>query len=262
MQIQIDTNLDDFFTPTRMQGHRLELDALHLLHRFGWLRAREIGILLYSSSNQSRTLAERLLRRLVEKRQIFARPLQGENGRKLAQAYLIGQAGANRLWEELGIDAWTSKDITISSTWIHDLIAHQILARWKNKGFQVVTERELHRRTCSGIKIPDGLARPPGQEWTWLEVERSRKSGQAMRKQAEYLANAALGMDWLGYSCNHAVVAYPNTPGVDHRLRNISALSKVSAPSPFKVIFLPFEINPLTLVAQFGQAESVTIQPQ
>ncbi|TCV85826.1 hypothetical protein [Sulfurirhabdus autotrophica] len=261
MDIQLDTSLDDFHTPSRIQGQRLELDALHLLHRFGWLRAREVGILLYSSSNQSRTLAERLLRRLVEKRQIFFRPLQGENDSKHARAYLLGQAGADRLWEVRGIDAWTSKDITISSTWLHDLIAHQILAKWKNKGFQIVTGRELHRRTRSGMKIPDGLAKPPGQDWIWLEVERSRKSGPAIHKQAKYLAGAALGMEWLGYQLGRAVVAYPETPGVNHRLRNISALSKLSAPSPFKVIFFPLKIHPLTLVVQFGQAEEITIEP-
>lgn len=246
---------------SKEQGDSLELEALHFLHRFGWLRAREIGLLVYADKENSKVLAERLLRRLIKKKQISDRPLQTDGGGTFARAFLLSTSGAERLRVELGVDARSGKDVSISSSWKHDLISHQILALCHNKGFEIVTERELRQKSCHGEKIPDGLFTTTKGPWICIEVERSRKSGASMARQAKFLAAAAQGMEWRGYKIVSAVIAYEKTKGVDHQLRNVSALEKVQAASPYFMFFWPLSVNQSTFVIEMDPYVKVKISP-
>ena len=90
---------DDFALP----AHEFQaISALHWISRFGWLRARELGALLYPLSgtipgtliadvrrmNEQRKLASRLLSRLRESRYVLQRSLPGKAG----DAYVISGA--------------------------------------------------------------------------------------------------------------------------------------------------------------------------
>ena len=95
---------DDFALPAQ---EFQAITALHWISRFGWLRARELGALMWPPRdahpgsliaddhrmNEQRKLASRLLSRLRESRYVLQRRLPGKAG----DAYVLSGAGIHYL---------------------------------------------------------------------------------------------------------------------------------------------------------------------
>lgn len=133
-----------------------EVRLLRALHRFGWLRTRDLAALNWQRWARSPSevpslkpptptagglrMAQRTLRRLREKRQVLsARAPDG------SLIYALAEAGA-RLLQQTGVMALTGKDLmrTFSAAhYRHRCIANEIAVGAIIGGFRVATEREI-----------------------------------------------------------------------------------------------------------------------
>ena len=129
---------------------------LRALHRFGWLRTRDLAALVWRPWQTAPTsapdltplepgashwrMAQRTLRRLVRDRQV----LRG-NGPDGSIIYTLAEAGAERL-RQLGVPATTGKDLvrrSSASQFRHRCIANEVAIAGIAAGFRVSTEREV-----------------------------------------------------------------------------------------------------------------------
>ena len=183
-----------------------EVRVLRALHRFGWLRTRDLAALLWQRWARNPTgepslkppvptasglrMAQRTLRRLRDSRQVLTS--KAPDGSPI---YALAEAGA-RLLRQIGITAATGKDMmrTFSTShYRHRCIANEIAVGAIMAGYRVSTEREIAQGLWLGGeegiagKRPDVLVRGDGRMW-WIEVERSRKNGK----------DYACLLNWLG----------------------------------------------------------------
>lgn len=199
------------FDMKNSDGRRIAADnetrVLRAVHRFGWLRTRDIAILVWRNcarhpkgelslaqvepTASELRMAQRTLRRLVIQR--MALRATAPDG---AQIYALAESGARRL-QDVGLPASSGKDLVRSfsaSYYRHRTIANAIAVAGIVQGYKVSTEREISRGLWAGGenglagKKPDVLLRA-GSTWCWVEVERSR------RNATDY---AAL-LKWLGW---------------------------------------------------------------
>lgn len=178
----------------RVTARENELQVLRALHRFGWLRTRDLAALLWQRWAKEPTgepglvpakptaaglrMAQRTVRRLRETRQVLdARAPDG------SIIYALAEGGVRRL-KGAGITAISGKNLmrTFSSTHFrHRCIANEVAIGAIVQGFRVSTERETAQGRWlggeSGVagKVPDVLLRSRDRVW-WVEVERSRKN--------------------------------------------------------------------------------------
>lgn len=170
-----------------------ETRVLRALHRFGWLRTRDVAALLWlpwlklpigqpsfapvAASAAGLRMAQYTLRRLTETHQVLRS--RGPDGSVL---YALAEAGARRL-RLMGVPASSGKDIVrgFSSAYFrHRTVANQIAIAGIVQGFRVGTEREVAQGRwfggASGIagKKPDVLFIDRGNI-IWVEVEKSAK---------------------------------------------------------------------------------------
>lgn len=183
-----------------------DLRVLRALHRFGWLRTRDLAALTWQRWARSPAeapsleplvptaswlrMAQRTLRRLREKRQVLsARAPDG------SLIYSLAEAGA-RLLQQIGVAAATGKDQlrTFSTAHFrHRCIANEIAISAIVGGYRVATEREIAQGLWlggeSGIagKRPDVLIRGDGRVW-WIEVEKSRKNAKDYSRLLQWLS--------------------------------------------------------------------------
>jgi len=180
----------------RVQARENEIRVLRALHRFGWLRTRDLAALAWQRWARSPTnepglkppmstasglrMAQRTLKRLREKRQVLRS--QAPDGSLI---YALAEAGARAL-KQIGVAAVTGKDQArsfSSAHYRHRCISNEIAVGAIVEGFRVATEREIAQGLWLGGdngvagKKPDVLLRGHGQVW-WVEVERSRKNGK------------------------------------------------------------------------------------
>lgn len=174
-----------------------EVSVLRALHRFGWLRTRDVASLVWS----------RWASRPKEGWPDFARPACSESGIRMAQRtlkrmrehglvlsgkgpdgavlYALAERGA-RILRDGGIEAATGKDLIRSFSaahYHHRCVANSCAIAGIQSGFRVSTEREVSQgRWVGGLtgargKQPDVLLRDGARHW-WIEVERSRKNAR------------------------------------------------------------------------------------
>lgn len=215
-----------------------DLKALLHIHNFGWLRATELGRLLWPEAAYSTKNAERWARKAIEKGLVIPRKLPNHNG----TALVVSQPGADLL-AEFGYEAKTGKDWgeTKNGTWIapkwwrHDLMANGLLTLLKSENLDVWPERQLRRENPNAEKLPDGLvANSDHSVVIWIEVESARKSGKAMDNMATYLIAASIGNAPVlsGMRPTAAVVAYQENAldergfQLDHKTRTISGIER------------------------------------
>jgi hypothetical protein len=191
-----------------------DLKALFALHHFVWLRAHELGWLLWpGTTRDGYTQACRAAKSWLERELVLARELPDGAGR----IFVLAAAGVRKLHDN-GITATSGKDVgTIKNgqwhppiTWKHDLLAHGVLVRLHADGWNVITEATIRRRQNNLIKIPDGLA-IKGDKVMWIEVEQAHKSSYRDTKPlAQALSFAAIGQinPVAGYHPNMAAVAF------------------------------------------------------
>ncbi|MDA8095794.1 MAG: replication-relaxation family protein [Betaproteobacteria bacterium] len=182
-----------------------EIRVLRALHRFGWLRTRDVAALAWQRWARNPTtepslrrpmptatglrMAQRTLKRLREKRQVLrSRAPDG------SLIYALAEAGA-RILKQNGVAAITGKDQmrTFSSAhYRHRCIANEIAVGAIVEGFRTATEREVAQGLWLGGedsiagKKPDVLLRGDGRVW-WVEVERSRKNARDYGRLLQWL---------------------------------------------------------------------------
>lgn len=168
--------------------------VLRSLHRFGWLRSRDVAALVWQQWSREAPIApslkppvptasavrmaQRTLSRLRASRLVLK--AQAPNGGTL---YTIAESGA-RLLQQAGIKAKTGKDLVRRFSpghFRHRCIANEIAAGAIVEGCRVATEREISQNLWLGGrdgiagKKPDVLIKCSRAVW-WVEVERSRKN--------------------------------------------------------------------------------------
>src|SRR5690554_722973 len=133
-----------------------EVRVLRALHRFGWLRTRDLAALGWQRWARNPTsepslkpapptaagvrMAQRTLRRLRAKRQVLSS--RAPDGSLI---YALAEAGA-RLLLQAGVTAVTGKDLLRSFSaahFRHRCIANEIAVGAVVEGFRVATEREI-----------------------------------------------------------------------------------------------------------------------
>lgn len=180
----------------RLTAHANEVAVLRALHRFGWLRTRDLAALVWNhwaeapaaaptlapvraTASQQR-MAQRTLKRLRARREVLQSA--GPDGSIL---YALAEAGVRTL-RTLGFTATSGKDLMRAFSnvqFCHRCIANEIAISAILEGFRVSTERETARglwmggREGIGGKVPDVLIQHAGAAW-WVEVEHSRKNAR------------------------------------------------------------------------------------
>lgn len=196
--------------PTRADGRKVarenEMRILRALHRFGWLRTRDVAALVFSrwsskpaavlslapivATDSGLRMAQRTLRRLKEARLVLT--AQGPDG---STVYALAEAGTRSL-QALGIDAASGKDAIrgISAAYFrHRCISNELAIAGIVQGMRVSTEREISRGMWAGGacgiagKKPDVLWRNR-DVWTWIEVQRSRHNARDYAQLLSWLA--------------------------------------------------------------------------
>lgn len=179
-------------------------NGLTAIHKFGWLRAREIGNVLWANNPSRHVAGARIARRWLKSGLIMSRTLPYGHG----PAFVLTKAGADFLYAEFGIQASSGKKIgdhikgqTIDSwrptlSWQHDLIANSFLSLCMGTGYRVFTELEISRRFPHAPKIPDGLFEyindDGTKEWIAIEIERANKYASDKRKLIASIHQAQL----------------------------------------------------------------------
>lgn len=177
----------------RIVARENETRVLRALHRFGWLRTRDVAALIWqpwqkrptgplsfasvAASAAGLRMAQYTLRRLADARHVLRG--RGADGSVL---YALAEAGARRL-QQTGVPALSGKDIVrgfSSAHFRHRTVANEIAIGAIIGGFRVSTEREIARDRwlggANGIagKKPDVLLNDRSRI-IWVEVEKSRK---------------------------------------------------------------------------------------
>lgn len=182
-----------------------EVRVLRALHRFGWLRTRDLAALAWQhwlkqpvgepdlrpplASASGLRMAQRTLRRLAAARQVLRG--QAPDGSVI---YALSEAGARRL-QQFGVPAASGKDLIRSfsaAQFRHRCVANEIAIGTIIAGFRVSTEREIAQDRwlggADGIsgKKPDVLLHGGGRAW-WVEVEKSRKNAKDYARLLNWL---------------------------------------------------------------------------
>lgn len=207
-----------------------ETHILRALHRFGWLRTRDLACLVWQSMAKTPAkagpsltppiatpsairMAQRTLARLRKQRLVLT--TQAPNGSLI---HALSERGA-RVLQGLGVAAKTGKDLVReyhAAYFLHRNIANEVAISGMLEGFRVATERETAQgRWLGGMagilgKKPDVLLRAGNVTW-WVEVER--------RKNQRDYAQLLLWLDAVWSSS--ARLAEPATLADDIQLRQV-----------------------------------------
>jgi hypothetical protein len=185
-----------------------EVRVLRALHRFGWLRTRDIAALVHmpwaskaatapspapvAATASALRMAQRTVRRMRD-----ARLLLSATGPDGSTVWALAEAGTRAL-QGMGVVAASGKDAVrkISSAYFrHRCISNEIAIAGIVQGLRVSTEREIARglwaggETGIGGKKPDVLWRN-GTAWTWVEVQRSRHNAKDYAQLIAWLKQA------------------------------------------------------------------------
>lgn len=238
---------------------RVDTVALYWISRFGWLRSRELGGLMWPNTasvsgemlpddakeDTQRWMANRVVRRLREHGLVLSRQLPKAAG----TAIVLSSAGARYL-QRLNIparpgDKWgrsSNGTWTAPASWEHELIATLALLNAMSNGADIKTELEVRAENPGKRKYPDGLAFQPGaysngtpvEVVQWIEVESADKSGAKMLSLARHLVQVARNQAPVlsGKLPNTPVVVYRGDMidlagrPIDHKLRITAAISR------------------------------------
>ncbi len=193
----------------RVIAQENETKVLRALHRFGWLRAKDLAGLIWQAwaanpqaepSMQPVQATQSGLRsaQVTLRRMILTRLVLSATIRSGSRIYTLSQPGAQRL-RLSGVSADSGKDLVrdfSDAHFLHRAIANEIAIAGISEGFRVSTEREVARDRwfggSTGIagKKPDVILRATNRVW-WVEVERSRKNQRDYARLIEWLNSVA-----------------------------------------------------------------------
>lgn len=208
-----------------------EQRVLKALHKYGWLRTRDLAALIWMRANSrpkstgfapepivveqsALRMAQRTLARLRKADKLLWR--QAPDGSTI---YGLAEAGAQWLVRQ-GISATSGKDLVrrvSMSHYHHRRIANEVAILASLQGYRVASEREIAVGQWFGgkdgvaDKFPDAIVRR-GDDVVWIEVERSRR-----RKSDEVALREALVKLFAG--TKHPLDA-PDLPG-GYRLKKV-----------------------------------------
>lgn len=172
-----------------------EQRVLKALHKYGWLRTRDLAVLIWMRANSrpksagflpepivveqsAWRMAQRTLARLRNADKVLWK--QAPDGSTI---YGLAEAGAHWLVRQ-GISASSGKDLVrrVSMSYYHHRrIANEIAILASRQGYRVASEREIAVGQWFGGtdgvagKEPDVIVRD-GKDVYWYEVERSRRN--------------------------------------------------------------------------------------
>jgi hypothetical protein len=202
--------------------------GLQAIHKFGWLRAREIGNVLWQTQPNRHISGARIARRWLKNKWVIQRTLPYGHG----PAYILSKKGADLLDQEFDIQASSGKKIgdhisqfadhwIPSHSWRHDLLANSFLTLCMGGGINVISELELRRKYPGAKKLPDGLFEQT-KAWWAIEVERSGKWSTNMRHLTKSLIDANTnGIEFGELLIKQVCLVYedPNVEVDDGKLR-------------------------------------------
>lgn len=220
----------------RAVAREREVQILRALHRFGFLRTKDLAALIWQrwasnappggpslkppvATETGLRMAQRTLRRMRHERLVLN--TQAPDG---SIVYALSEAGA-RVLQGLGVRAITGKDQVRSfstSHFRHRCIANEVAISAIIEGYRASTEREISQGLWLGGKqgiagkLPDAFLHN-GSAF-WVEVERSRKRASdhaRLRSTLEAFKNDALrqsGSVLLGNKLSWAKVVFICTP--------------------------------------------------
>lgn len=203
------TTINQLTGKRRPDGRAVALEAerrtLRALHRFGWLRTRDLAALVHTrwaprpaaepglegvvATASALRMAQRTLRRMRNSRLVLS--AQGPDGSTL---YALAEPGVRAL-RSLGIEASTGKDSIrgISGGYYrHRCVSNELAIAGIVQGLRVSTEREIAQGLWiggeAGIagKRPDVLWRNR-EAWDWIEVQRSRPNAKDYARLVAWL---------------------------------------------------------------------------
>ncbi|WP_198552398.1 hypothetical protein, partial [Macromonas nakdongensis] len=266
--------------PPRLDANEHAATALHFIARFGWLRAIELGRFVYPNDTHGRKYAEKLLRKLVQLRYVLPRKLPGVGA---GSAYVVAARGAAWLnanavgsnernahaeeddYYRDGTNWGRSDKNGVWSpplSWEHDLLATGVLSLfWQQGAVDVVSERELLRMVPNASKHADGLAVTKDQhgrlQTVWLEVERSRKSGENLNAMLKAIVAAQRGTPVTDYPglppVRHGMIAVPEMCqdergySLNHQQRILNRLTKIGVKSDTNINFVLMQLKHVTV---------------
>lgn len=178
--------------------------VLKALHKFGWLRTRDLAALIWMRGPRAgdiyeplivdvaptaRRKAQKVLKRLREGQKVIS--TQAPDGSII---YALSEAGARQLAAE-GIPAKSGKDwmrrISLSH-YHHRRIANELAIGALLQGYRASSEHEIATGAWPGGKkgvlgkSPDVIVRDGKRVW-WVEVERSRRNEPDYKRLIEWL---------------------------------------------------------------------------
>lgn len=182
-------------------GERL----LKALHKFGWLRTRDVAALLWMPrvrrsghgfqvvqievSPTARRMAQRTLRRLRQQHRVIW--IQAPDGSTI---YGLSEAGARQLLT-LGIPAKSGKDVirrVSLSHYHHRRLANEVAISALLQGYRASSEHEIAKgKWLGGMegvlgKKPDVVARSGKDAW-FIEVERSAANKKGYEAKISFI---------------------------------------------------------------------------
>lgn len=200
----LDFTPDPLPSTQELRQHNYVL-GLTAIAKFGWLRPREVGNVLWAKNESRHIAGARITRQWLDEGLVIQRLLPHGFG----HAYVLSKLGANFVngETEYGYEHEVKSGKKIgdhinqagsswipSMSWRHDLLSNGFLTLVMGFGGRVVSELELRRESTGSEKIPDGLYSTDTlrDNWMAIETERSAKWSKDAQAVSKSIVNTAL----------------------------------------------------------------------
>lgn len=245
-------------------GQDNDLEGLRWLAKFGFLRAKDVGVLLWGREENSFKYGQRICRKWIDKGYVLKRELPSKAG----GAFVLA-AGGVKFLSENGINSKTGKDWgsikngewSPPTEWKHHVIANSFLCYLHKDDESIVTENELRASGATG-KLPDGIYFIDEYAF-WIEVENHRKSGQKMAAMCQKIIELKTkDQRFRGKLLLPAIVYQKNSVdergyAINHKERVINAIKSITK-IDLTLHFICVELIGLTVNSH--KAELVSIE--
>lgn len=241
--------------------------ALEAINKFGYLRNRDLAVLLYPEASTRERLAARLTRELVQRGLLLV-----SKGEDNTHHYGLSLKGARALGRATGEHVQTGKDIIRKCSSHRDAcneVAITTINLYRNKGLDCISERETATSDRYTLgegrlrKVPDCVViQRTGNLRVWVEVENSRRSQRDVTKLARWLYYVAfpnheeLGyQDYLGGKLLRVMLIPTCKEAETIQNRVLAAISAISAEAHD---FATAHGKHLIVQERMGYADSIT----
>lgn len=221
--------------------------VLQFLAEFGFLRPLDVGN--YIGGKNKHAAGRQLLESLA--RQRFIKPFTLKNGQ---MAYELTKEGGKQCRALFGLDKVRYLHGKTPATWQHDLLcwgAFYLIKRLCHEygGTNIPNlniKSEFAKQAIKGRRVPDLIA-CTGRDYTFLEVENTRKSGpklDVMLKPYVLLKTDVSGDEF--YNQKDTIFCVPdaiNSGDLNHFASIMNRLNRLGLPESIEVEFIVFLIE-------------------